>query len=137
MPDINRDDAPRAVLQQAIRKSSGLSADIQTQQSARINTKLAKRGFELEAPATHILRRRIVCPTNTNRRIMREGFRRLGDALLTDKDDSRHNHRLSTRARRSKTALDQQLIYPFTPHLWRYFTAKTPAWASLRQETIC
>jgi RNA polymerase sigma-70 factor (ECF subfamily) len=115
---IDRDDAGRAMLQHAVRKTAGGGADIDAVTPGEIDLPLDQCGFQLQpAPADVAL----FFPQHAQQRSVLDSAPGLLYFLLVDEHAPGENERLRPFPRRRQTMLDQQLIQA-VPHLeWEGF----------------
>ncbi len=116
MPNINRDDAARTVLQKAIGEAARRSSDVETEEVSYINSKLTKRGFEFKAAAPDVAARRIICAAHAHESIRRKTLGRFFNALFINQHRARHHQRLRARARSGKPTFNKQFINSLTLH---------------------
>src|SRR5262249_5855165 len=90
IPDINRDDAGRATLQQTIGKSACRSADVETDSVSRFDSEMVKRRDQFHTAPTDKRQRLLDGQLDVNRNQMSG----LVQSLLTAEDLPRKNQRL-------------------------------------------
>ncbi len=101
-PDVERDHACSAALEQDVRKAAGRSADVERVPPGRVDAELVEGVRELVAAARH-----------EPRRLLDDELRRfvhLLAGLLVAVNEARHHERLRLRAAVGEPALDEEYI---------------------------
>ena len=106
---INRINAPRGMLQQAIRKSSGGRAYIEAGFPVRIDSKILERALQLQATAARVFSR---SSADFNARVTGDLRAGLIASLAVHADFSSENHGLRLFARFGEAAFDDQQVEP-------------------------
>ena len=101
-PDVERDHARRAALEQDVREAACRRADVQRIAAGRVDAELVEGMRELVAAPRHEPRRRF---DDEHR-----GFVHLLTCLLVAVDEARHDERLRLSAALGEPAFDQQDI---------------------------
>jgi hypothetical protein len=105
--DVDRVDARRAALEQAVREPAGRGADVEAHAARGVDGERVERGRQLDAAARDVGMRR---SGDLDLGVLRHGDARLVGAPAGDGDRAREDHRLRLLAGRSEAAQDEQAV---------------------------